>query len=102
MIRRPPRSTLFPYTTLFRSHAVAHLADQNLGCVFRLERGHSCEEIAEPFELAPSRAPSHHHSNLFEPTHTEGPSSRLRKLEKIRRAHVLAPATLSTLMPSAA
>src|SRR3712207_6964906 len=28
MIRRPPRSTLFPYTTLFRSHAqvqVAHL-----------------------------------------------------------------------------
>src|SRR3712207_7736776 len=29
MIRRPPRSTLFPYTTLFRSRAVAahHLAD---------------------------------------------------------------------------
>src|ERR1039457_390173 len=26
MIRRPPRSTLFPYTTLFRSeHAAAHL-----------------------------------------------------------------------------
>src|SRR4051812_50184269 len=24
MIRRPPRSTLFPYTTLFRSLAVAH------------------------------------------------------------------------------
>src|SRR3712207_8448433 len=24
MIRRPPRSTLFPYTTLFRSHAVDH------------------------------------------------------------------------------
>src|SRR5256885_856042 len=23
MIRRPPRSTLFPYTTLFRSHKVA-------------------------------------------------------------------------------
>src|SRR2546422_3763398 len=23
MIRRPPRSTLFPYTTLFRSHAYA-------------------------------------------------------------------------------
>src|SRR5262245_64715524 len=29
MIRRPPRSTLFPYTTLFRSHhlhAAGHLA----------------------------------------------------------------------------
>src|SRR2546430_12716402 len=25
MIRRPPRSTLFPYTTLFRSHAVGVL-----------------------------------------------------------------------------
>src|SRR2546428_6771577 len=24
MIRRPPRSTLFPYTTLFRSHAASH------------------------------------------------------------------------------
>src|SRR2546430_12958746 len=24
MIRRPPRSTLFPYTTLFRSHAFFH------------------------------------------------------------------------------
>src|SRR5256885_11641579 len=24
MIRRPPRSTLFPYTTLFRSYVVAH------------------------------------------------------------------------------
>src|SRR2546426_6558021 len=24
MIRRPPRSTLFPYTTLFRSFVVAH------------------------------------------------------------------------------
>src|SRR2546430_4109030 len=25
MIRRPPRSTLFPYTTLFRSERLAHL-----------------------------------------------------------------------------
>src|SRR2546429_5515922 len=26
MIRRPPRSTLFPYTTLFRSHPAEHFA----------------------------------------------------------------------------
>src|SRR2546427_9650743 len=26
MIRRPPRSTLFPYTTLFRSHVLGHVA----------------------------------------------------------------------------
>src|SRR5256886_10190451 len=28
MIRRPPRSTLFPYTTLFRSSAGARITDQ--------------------------------------------------------------------------
>src|SRR2546430_4950527 len=32
MIRRPPRSTLFPYTTLFRSDPVrAHVEDARLG-----------------------------------------------------------------------
>src|SRR5256885_5062594 len=32
MIRRPPRSTLFPYTTLFRSHARdADAADPRVG-----------------------------------------------------------------------
>src|SRR2546426_1666539 len=30
MIRRPPRSTLFPYTTLFRSVGFLHCAKQNL------------------------------------------------------------------------
>src|SRR2546426_7575568 len=39
MIRRPPRSTLFPYTTLFRSHAHPAGADQ----VLRLApRGDAC------------------------------------------------------------
>src|SRR5256885_9582230 len=28
MIRRPPRSTLFPYTTLFRSQITVHIADE--------------------------------------------------------------------------
>src|SRR3712207_8839785 len=28
MIRRPPRSTLFPYTTLFRSHALVQRGPQ--------------------------------------------------------------------------
>src|SRR2546427_12092234 len=30
MIRRPPRSTLFPYTTLFRSHAGGYSADPRI------------------------------------------------------------------------
>src|SRR2546425_9602596 len=36
MIRRPPRSTLFPYTTLFRSHKA--------GVVRRLDRGIAPQE----------------------------------------------------------
>src|SRR2546430_10049239 len=28
MIRRPPRSTLFPYTTLFRSHVDDHVLEE--------------------------------------------------------------------------
>src|SRR2546428_3490224 len=31
MIRRPPRSTLFPYTTLFRSHETVVRAEQGEG-----------------------------------------------------------------------
>src|SRR3712207_8539963 len=31
MIRRPPRSTLFPYTTLFRSHVRAQPGHQAVG-----------------------------------------------------------------------
>src|SRR2546429_1663844 len=30
MIRRPPRSTLFPYTTLFRSHVLGERAYRNI------------------------------------------------------------------------
>src|SRR3989449_5256596 len=33
MIRRPPRSTLFPYTTLFRSQGLLPLNPQQLGAV---------------------------------------------------------------------
>src|SRR3712207_8940488 len=35
MIRRPPRSTLFPYTTLFRSPDVRH--DRDAGVVQQLD-----------------------------------------------------------------
>src|SRR3712207_7159158 len=37
MIRRPPRSTLFPYTTLFRS------ADTHTGGAFGRDRAHDVE-----------------------------------------------------------
>src|SRR3989442_6633561 len=37
MIRRPPRSTLFPYTTLFRSLALAGVAHGRHGAVDHFE-----------------------------------------------------------------
>jgi len=45
MIRRPPRSTLFPYTTLFRSES--KYASRNDGLIERLkkEKLHLKEEI---------------------------------------------------------
>src|SRR5258708_18473807 len=43
MIRRPPRSTLFPYTTLFRSRAVAADADHEV----RTARGNNPPRVDE-------------------------------------------------------
>src|SRR3712207_8995877 len=40
MIRRPPRSTLFPYTTLFRSKIVDLLAER-FDIVARYQGGHN-------------------------------------------------------------
>src|SRR5688572_31031023 len=37
MLRRPPRSTLFPYTTLFRSVGDVHLHDDEVGAVVEPE-----------------------------------------------------------------
>src|SRR3712207_7778004 len=39
MIRRPPRSTLFPYTTLFRSPRGVRLAVEEVGVVLADEEG---------------------------------------------------------------
>src|SRR2546422_3675274 len=51
MIRRPPRSTLFPYTTLFRSIAApAHLRDAHLADGGAARRG-GAGERREPGRL---------------------------------------------------
>src|SRR2546426_8761693 len=39
MIRRPPRSTLFPYTTLFRSPDDGRFADADDRCDWRIDAG---------------------------------------------------------------
>src|SRR3712207_8369632 len=45
MIRRPPRSTLFPYTTLFRSRGAIERDDGR--------RMHMLERFIEPHDLLP-------------------------------------------------
>src|ERR1051325_12021326 len=55
MIRRPPRSTLFPYTTLFRSldagvDPAAHPADRPRGAVPRSEEHTS--ELQSPYVIS--------------------------------------------------
>src|SRR2546430_8930989 len=52
MIRRPPRSTLFPYTTLFRSRR--HFGDDLLREDVERLRGHR-----HPVELPASRSEEH-------------------------------------------
>src|SRR2546426_3222914 len=52
MIRRPPRSTLFPYTTLFRSleEIVQNLAALWLGIIYEQTRGGTRAHCADAFE----------------------------------------------------
>src|SRR2546429_4605944 len=56
MIRRPPRSTLFPYTTLFRSVAI----------VLRDVQGSSMREVADASKISVANAKSRvHRGRLF-------------------------------------
>src|SRR2546429_9137684 len=92
MIRRPPRSTLFPYTTLFRSRV--------------LFRPDTClavrpgEDAARP-DLA-GRAPDsdqqvhRQHGELVEQEEHEEVEG------EIGRAHVRTPVTATSRMPSSA
>src|SRR3712207_8421445 len=63
MIRRPPRSTLFPYTTLFRSRAAAPAPTARKGRgshAARLRRGRGWRGGGSP-----ARLPLHHRSDPF-------------------------------------
>src|SRR3712207_7138040 len=61
MIRRPPRSTLFPYTTLFRSPALAR-THNGRGVVYLDGPGGS--QVARPAIDAVSRYMNHGGANL--------------------------------------
>src|SRR5258708_14670641 len=55
MIRRPPRSTLFPYTTLFRS---VGMPTGPLGWNHRMCQEHRCEFVSVAQGLVPAEAGS--------------------------------------------
>src|SRR2546422_5443828 len=61
MIRRPPRSTLFPYTTLFRSPL--RLADQPEGArsslLHGVGHGRALDETDQLSDVAPVRSEEH-------------------------------------------
>src|SRR2546422_6740761 len=73
MIRRPPRSTLFPYTTLFRSHHWLPRA--------ALHPGRARARAAEPVGRGP-RA----HQSLAAPRPT-GSAARDRKSTRLNSSH---------------
>src|SRR5947208_5992155 len=63
MIRRPPRSTLFPYTTLFRS--VEHAAHAGVGARVFARRACGVRNLAP---VGPARS-EEHTSELQSPDH---------------------------------
>src|SRR2546427_10866100 len=63
MIRRPPRSTLFPYTTLFRSIGIANAHSTITPCNAKLNdlalRAEAAARAAEIVELRVARSEEH-------------------------------------------
>src|ERR1039458_9283144 len=74
MIRRPPRSTLFPYTTLFRSfleHPEEQHAHMHCGIVtFSLTDG--CGRAAHQFLEHPEEQHAHMHCGIVTFSLTDG------------------------------
>src|SRR2546426_9101190 len=75
MIRRPPRSTLFPYTTLFRSAAV--MGEAGLFGREVAGRGEGLRAFAPRAQGAPSPAPALETDVLIAPHLLDRKSTRL-------------------------
>src|SRR5258708_24548141 len=71
MIRRPPRSTLFPYTTLFRSVRSCHLPswDQVLSCLMSALLAIRRSVVARSIRTALDPRSEEHTSELQSPDH---------------------------------
>src|SRR3712207_7881583 len=58
MIRRPPRSTLFPYTTLFRSLGDDHRAERHVAGVDPLRHGEDVRHDVPVLAREPATGPA--------------------------------------------
>src|SRR3989442_4387301 len=99
MIRRPPRSTLFPYTTLFRSHE---------GFDSRRERPHAVHVDGAGDARLPPRARSEEHTSelqsrphlvcrlLLEKKKKVVTSNRLTRITTAAHHHMLAIRAITT------
>src|SRR4051812_1124088 len=92
MIRRPPRSPLFPYTTLFRSRLTASAHDQpRQPCGQVYDRSQATRRFAAHNERRSARSEEHtselqSHVNLV-----------CRLLLEKKKKHITIPLNLSTL-----
>src|SRR2546429_5551483 len=77
MIRRPPRSTLFPYTTLFRSLVGWRLVRRVLGGDARLEEAYAAERETDRLHVMNRLLERRHHPWARSEEHTSELQSRL-------------------------
>src|SRR3712207_8797195 len=79
MIRRPPRSTLFPYTTLFRSHPQMPFEVSNRDLIESLSWNVSLVEIRSPPASAKSSSDANwrHHNPHHQREWRDRKSTRL-------------------------
>src|SRR2546430_9952633 len=85
MIRRPPRSTLFPYTTLFRSRlAPSSLGDEPLPRPRRQLMEHQLDPVALPSVEPPEPVFRSPRATPSEPAAT---SARDRKSTRLNSSH---------------
>src|SRR3712207_8077911 len=78
MIRRPPRSPLFPYTTLFRSEG---------GGLLRRQARHPHRRLGLRQELRSTTRPAPHATPSLEPGGARARLSRDRKSTRLNSSH---------------
>src|SRR2546426_7456078 len=95
MIRRPPRSTLFPYTTLFRSLLIDRIEDESRHRVVR----HQGRQLEDPAPAEGRDRSEEHTSELQSPCNLV--CRLLLEKKKKQRAHVgrMAPTCHTPVRP---